>query len=219
MTKYKISCVLLTPPDTLYLRILTKKTTATISWPEVTTLHHTVRCHQRMVLSYRAMKSNKKRESWNSSDDCFAIFTNIPRPPAHMLTRATTDIYLHIPGYSFVQGILLCAAYYSVRYTTLRSILLCVAYYSARHTTLRGILLCAVYNSAQHTTLRSILLCVAYYSARHTTLRGIQLCAAYYSARYTTLRGILLCTAYYSAWHTTLRGILLCVAYIFLVRQ
>ena len=157
----------------------TKKTTATISWPEVTTLYHTVKCHQRMVLSYRAMKSNKKRESWNSSDDCFAIFTNIPRPPAHMLTHATTDIYLHIPGYSFVQGILLCAAYYSVRYTTLRSILLCVAYYSARHTTLRGIQLCAAYYSARYTTLRGILLCTAYYSAWHTTLRGILLCVAY----------------------------------------
>ena len=52
----------------------------------------------------------QKKESWNSSDDRFAIFTNITRPPAHTLTCATTDISLHIPGYSSVQGIL-CAAY------------------------------------------------------------------------------------------------------------
>ena len=45
----------------------------------------------------------------DSSDDCFAIFTAIPRP-RHL---APTDIYLHISGYSSVRGIL-CACVFLV---------------------------------------------------------------------------------------------------------
>jgi len=46
-------------------------------------------------------------ESWNSSDDCFAIFTAIPHPQhTRYIHVFTMDIYLHISRYSSVRGIL-----------------------------------------------------------------------------------------------------------------